>query len=65
MDTGKDLYISELSTNVCQFSRYHFCRGNGNRRKSRFGLIEQGKGTYMYFNKSLSVDEGDIVFIPE
>lgn len=65
MDVGKDLYISELSTNVCQFSRYHFCRGNGNRRKSRFGLIERGKGTYMYFNKTLSVEEGDIVFIPE
>lgn len=65
MDADRNFYISELSSSVCHFRGYHFCRGNGSKRKTRFGLIQEGQGTYMYFNKTLSVQEGDIVFIPE
>lgn len=57
--------ISELSLSEHNFKKYHFCRGNGNKRKSRFGLIEKGNGTYMYLNRKIKVKEGDIVFIPE
>lgn len=57
--------ISELSSSVHTFNQYHFCRGNGNRRKSRFGIIERGEGTYMYLNRKIEVRAGDIIFIPE
>ena len=59
------LYVSELSTSRHIFNKYHFCRGNSNRRKSRFGIIIKGNGTYIYLNKKLRVKEGDVVFIPE
>ena len=59
------LYVSELSTSRHIFNKYHFCRGNSNRRKSRFGIIINGNGTYIYLNKKLRVKEGDVVFIPE
>ena len=59
------MYVSELSTSTHIFNKYHFCRGNSNRRKSRLGVIAKGKGTYIYLNKRLKVSEGDVVFIPE
>lgn len=59
------IYVSELSTSKHIFKKYHFCRGNSNKRKSRLGVIIKGKGTYIYLNKKLSVAEGDVVFIPE
>ena len=59
------IYVSELSTARHEFERYHFCRGNSNRRKSRFGVILSGEGTYIYLNKRLRVEAGDVVFIPE
>ena len=59
------VYISELSTSKHVFSTYHFCRGNNSKRKTRIGVIQKGSGTYIYFNKRLSVSEGDVVFIPE
>ena len=59
------IYVSELSTARHVFQNYHFCRGNSNKRKSRFGVILEGNGTYIYLNKKLSVSEGDVVFIPE
>ena len=62
---NNSLYVSELSTSRHIFNKYHFCRGNSNRRKSRFGIIIKGNGTYIYLNKKLRVKEGDIVFIPE
>lgn len=65
MSEKQKFYISDLSYSDHIFHTYHFCRGNGNRRKSRFGLIEKGSGTYMYLNKKLEVQEGDVVFIPE
>ena len=61
----KNIYVSELSTSRHSFSRYHFCRGNSNKRKSRLGVIVKGNGTYLYLNKKLKVSEGDVVFIPE
>lgn len=60
-----NIFVSELSTSKHVFNKYHFCRGNSNRRKSRLGLIRKGRGTYIYLNKKLKVSEGDIVFIPE
>ena len=63
MNTG--IYVSDLSTSYHIFHRYHFCRGNNNKRKSRLGLILQGSGTYIYLGKKLKVEEGDVVFIPE
>lgn len=60
-----NIYVSELSTTKHTFSRYHFCRGNSNKRKSRFGVIVRGEGTYLYLNKKLRVTAGDVVFIPE
>ena len=59
------IYASELSTSRHSFQRYHFCRGNSNRRKTRLGLIEKGAGAYIYLGKKLEVEQGDIVFIPE
>ena len=64
MQVGK-IYVSELSTSKHIFSNYHFCRGNSNQRKTRVGIIIKGSGTYIYLNKKLNVNEGDIVFIPE
>ena len=64
MQSGK-IYVSELSTSKHVFNNYHFCRGNSNRRKTRIGVIMKGSGTYIYLNKKLNVNEGDIVFIPE
>lgn len=65
MSKKQKFNISELSYAEHGFSNYHFCRGNSNKRKSRFGLIEKGHGTYIYLNKKINVSEGDIVFIPE
>ena len=59
------IYASELSTSRHSFQRYHFCRGNSNRRKTRIGVILKGRGSYIYLGKRLSVAEGDVVFIPE
>ena len=64
MQDGK-IYVSELSTSKHIFYNYHFCRGNSNRRKTRIGVIINGSGTYIYLNKKIKVNEGDIVFIPE
>ena len=61
----RSMYVSDLSTSTHAFNKYHFCRGNSNRRKSRLGVIVSGKGTYIYLNKRLKVSEGDVVFIPE
>lgn len=60
----ENFYISGLSESTHIFNNYHFCRGNSNRRKSRFGVIAKGRGTYIYMDKKLSVKEGDVVFIP-
>ena len=59
------IYVSELSTSTHVFCKYHFCRGNSNKRKTRLGLIRKGHGSYLYLNKRLEVREGDLVFIPE
>lgn len=59
------IYASELSASKHSFHRYHFCRGNTNRRKTRIGVVLKGRGSYIYLGKRLSVDEGDVVFIPE
>lgn len=59
------IYVSELSTSRHVFNKYHFCRGNSNKRKTRIGIILKGNGTYIYLNKKLKVTEGDVVFIPE
>lgn len=59
------IYVSELTTSRHIFNKYHFCRGNEGKRKSRLGVILKGKGTYIYLNKRLAVNEGDVVFIPE
>ena len=59
------IYVSELSTSKHIFTHFHFCRGNSNQRKTRVGVIRKGSGTYIYLNKKLNVNEGDIVFIPE
>ncbi len=64
MDTKK-IYVSELSASKHLFNNYHFCRGNNSRRKTRIGVILKGSGTYIYLNKKLKVNEGDVVFIPE
>ena len=62
---NSSIYISELSTTRHVFNKYHFCRGNSNKRKSRLGMIIKGSGTYIYLSKKLRVSEGDVVFIPE
>ena len=62
---NSNIFVSDLSTSKHIFNKYHFCRGNSNRRKSRLGLILKGNGTYIYLNKKLKVAEGDVVFIPE
>ena len=59
------IYVSDLSTSRHIFHNYHFCRGNSNKRKSRFGLVVKGSGAYIYLNKRLKVSEGDVIFIPE
>ena len=59
------IYVSELSTSRHAFNKYHFCRGNSTKRKSRLGIILKGSGTYIYLSKKLKVSEGDVVFIPE
>jgi len=60
-----NIFVSELSTTTHQFQKYHFCRGNSSRRKTRIGVIKSGCGTYIYMDKRLPVREGDVVFIPE
>ena len=62
---NENLFVSELSTSRHSFNRYHFCRGNSNKRKTRIGVIVKGCGSYIYLNKRLKVTEGDVVFIPE
>ena len=62
---NNDIYVSELSTSRHSFQKYHFCRGNSNKRKTRIGVILKGNGTYIYLSKKLKVAEGDVVFIPE
>ena len=62
---SENIFVTELSTSKHVFNKYHFCRGNSNRRKSRIGLILKGSGTYIYLNKKLKVSENDLVFIPE
>ena len=57
--------ISELTTSRHAFNKYHFCRGNSNKRKTRLGIIVKGRGSYIYLGKKLGVSEGDVVFIPE
>ncbi len=59
------LYVSELSSSEHNFLNYHFCRGNNSKNKTRLGIIKKGNGTYIYLNKKLNVNEGDVVFIPE
>jgi AraC-like DNA-binding protein len=59
------IFVSELGTSRHIFNRYHFCRGNSNKRKSRLGIILKGSGTYIYLSNKLKVCEGDVVFIPE
>ena len=65
MQNNNNIFVSELSTATHVFHHYHFCRGNSNRRKTRIGVVEKGRGAYIYLGKRLSVEEGDIVFIPE
>ena len=60
-----NIYVTELSVSKHVFNKYHFCRGNSNKRKSRLGVILKGSGTYIYLGKKLKVCEGDVVFIPE
>ncbi len=51
-----DKYIYDTSY-ICDFSsipRPHFC----------MGLILRGSGVFKYENKSVSVNEGDIIFVP-
>jgi AraC-like DNA-binding protein len=60
-----NIFVSDLSVAEHRFNKYHFCRGNSNRRKSRIGVILKGNGTYIYLGKRLQVSEGDAVFIPE
>lgn len=62
---GNKIYVSELTASNHKFKNYHFCRGNTNRRKTRIGVILNGSGTYIYLNKKLNVQQGDVVFIPE
>lgn len=64
MQSGK-IYVSELSTSTHSFHGYHFCRGNSNRRKTRIGIVQSGHGAYIYMNRKLPVEAGDLVFIPE
>lgn len=59
------LCVTELSTSHHVFHKYHFCRGNSNKRKSRLGVVVKGNGTYIYLSQRLRVKEGDVVFIPE
>ena len=63
--SSSGIYVSELSTSRHCFNKYHFCRGNSNKRKTRLGVILKGSGTYIYLSKKLKVSEGDVVFIPE
>lgn len=62
---SNNIFVSELSTSKHIFCKYHFCRGNNNKRKSRLGLILKGSGAYTYMGKKLKVQSGDVVFIPE
>ena len=59
------IFVSELTTTNHKFTAYHFCRGNSSKRKTRIGIIKKGRGAYIYLNKRLNVNEGDVVFIPE
>lgn len=59
------IFVSDLTTSRHTFQRYHFCRGNSNKRKSRLGVVLEGNGTYIYLNQRLKVKKGDVVFIPE
>ena len=61
----QDLYLSDLSSTRHVFQKYHFCRGNTSKRKTRIGVILKGSGSYIYLGERLAVREGDVVFIPE
>lgn len=63
--SAEAIFVSDLTTSRHTFHRYHFCRGNSNKRKSRLGIVLKGSGTYIYLNQKLKVKEGDVVFIPE
>lgn len=59
------VYVSDLSSTRHVFQKYHFCRGNTSKRKTRIGVILKGSGSYIYLGERLAVKEGDVVFIPE
>lgn len=61
----QNIYVSELSVTRHVFHKYHFCRGNSNKRKTRIGIILKGSGSYIYLNERLKVKAGDVVFVPE
>lgn len=61
----QNIYVSELSVARHVFQGYHFCRGNSNKRKTRVGVVLKGSGSYIYLNERLTVEEGNVVFIPE
>ena len=61
----QEIYVSELSVARHRFQKYHFCRGNTSRRKTRIGIILKGSGSYIYLGERLTVKEGDVVFVPE
>lgn len=63
--SAEAIFVSDLTTSKHIFHRYHFCRGNSNKRKSRLGIVLKGNGTYIYLNQKLKVKKGDVVFIPE
>lgn len=63
--SAEAIFVSDLTTTSHTFHRYHFCRGNSNKRKSRLGIVLKGSGTYIYLNQKLKVAEGDVIFIPE
>ena len=62
---SENIFVSELGTTRHVFNKYHFCRGNSNKRKSRIGIVLEGSGTYIFLNQKLRVNKGDVVFIPE
>ena len=62
---SENIFVSELGTTRHVFNKYHFCRGNSNKRKSRIGIVLEGCGTYIFLNQKLRVNKGDVVFIPE
>ncbi len=61
----ENFYIQDLSSAEHKYKHKHLCTPKTRQMKMRIGVICDGVGTFTYINQKLTVQQGDIVIIPE